>query len=169
MRLTNKTVIVTGGARDIGKAVSLKLAAEGAEVWIIDDLSTGKAPADWEVPQLRAKGEERGVGFHEVVGSNAVVRFVRADFVAVAQAELGMTPSLGLDRLPVFDEVYHLASVVGGRNVIDNDPLAVGIDLAIDSTFFLWTILLLGGASTIFGPSLGAVLFWMVMALSRFS
>jgi len=32
-------------------------------------------------------------------------------------------------------------------------------------TFFLWTILLLGGASTIFGPSLGAVLFWMVMAL----
>jgi NAD(P)-dependent dehydrogenase (short-subunit alcohol dehydrogenase family) len=29
MRLTNKTVIVTGGARDIGKAVSLKLAAEG--------------------------------------------------------------------------------------------------------------------------------------------
>jgi branched-chain amino acid transport system permease protein len=32
-------------------------------------------------------------------------------------------------------------------------------------TFFLWTIILLGGASTIFGPSLGAVLFWMVMAL----
>ncbi|GAA2002886.1 branched-chain amino acid ABC transporter permease [Microbacterium ulmi] len=32
-------------------------------------------------------------------------------------------------------------------------------------TFFLWTILLLGGASTIFGPSLGAVIFWMVMAL----
>ncbi|AYF97510.1 branched-chain amino acid ABC transporter permease [Protaetiibacter intestinalis] len=32
-------------------------------------------------------------------------------------------------------------------------------------TFFLWTILLLGGAATIFGPSLGAVLFWMVMAL----
>jgi len=32
-------------------------------------------------------------------------------------------------------------------------------------TFFLWTILLLGGAATIFGPSIGAVLFWMVMAL----
>jgi 3-oxoacyl-[acyl-carrier protein] reductase len=34
MRLNNKTVIVTGGARDIGKAVSLKLAAEGANVAI---------------------------------------------------------------------------------------------------------------------------------------
>ncbi len=31
-------------------------------------------------------------------------------------------------------------------------------------TFFLWTILLLGGAATIFGPVLGAVLFWLIMA-----
>ena len=29
-------------------------------------------------------------------------------------------------------------------------------------TFFLWTILLLGGAATVFGPTLGAVLFWVV-------
>ncbi|MFV0318955.1 MAG: branched-chain amino acid ABC transporter permease [Microbacterium sp.] len=32
-------------------------------------------------------------------------------------------------------------------------------------TFFIWTILLLGGAATVFGPTLGAVLFWVVMAL----
>ncbi|MGF3055942.1 branched-chain amino acid ABC transporter permease [Microbacterium sp. YY-01] len=32
-------------------------------------------------------------------------------------------------------------------------------------TFFLWTILLLGGAATVFGPTLGAVLFWLVFAL----
>jgi neutral amino acid transport system permease protein len=31
-------------------------------------------------------------------------------------------------------------------------------------TFFLWTILLLGGAATIFGPVLGSVLFWLIMA-----
>ncbi|HWU27539.1 MAG TPA: branched-chain amino acid ABC transporter permease [Microbacterium sp.] len=31
-------------------------------------------------------------------------------------------------------------------------------------TFFLWTVLLLGGAATVFGPTLGAVLFWMVFA-----
>ncbi|MBB6459699.1 SDR family NAD(P)-dependent oxidoreductase [Flammeovirga kamogawensis] len=34
MDLTNKVAIVTGGARDIGKAVSKKLAAEGAKVVI---------------------------------------------------------------------------------------------------------------------------------------
>ncbi len=32
-------------------------------------------------------------------------------------------------------------------------------------TFFLWTILLLGGAATVLGPSLGAVIFWVVLAL----
>ena len=31
-------------------------------------------------------------------------------------------------------------------------------------TFFVWTALLLGGAATIFGPVLGAVLFWIVQA-----
>ncbi len=32
-------------------------------------------------------------------------------------------------------------------------------------TFFLWTILLLGGAATVLGPTLGAVIFWVVLAL----
>ena len=31
-------------------------------------------------------------------------------------------------------------------------------------TFFLWTILLLGGAATVFGPTLGALVFWVVFA-----
>lgn len=31
-------------------------------------------------------------------------------------------------------------------------------------TFFLWTILLLGGAATIFGPVLGSILFWIIQA-----
>ena len=34
MKLEDKVAVVTGGARDIGKAVSLQLAAEGAKVVI---------------------------------------------------------------------------------------------------------------------------------------
>ncbi|TPW71781.1 branched-chain amino acid ABC transporter permease [Schumannella sp. 10F1B-5-1] len=33
-------------------------------------------------------------------------------------------------------------------------------------TFFLYTIMLLGGATTIFGPLLGAAIFWVVLSLS---
>ena len=31
-------------------------------------------------------------------------------------------------------------------------------------TFFIWTILLLGGAATVFGPVLGSIIFWFLMA-----
>jgi branched-chain amino acid transport system permease protein len=31
-------------------------------------------------------------------------------------------------------------------------------------TFFIWTALLLGGAATVFGPLLGAVIFWVLFA-----
>lgn len=37
-----------------------------------------------------------------------------------------------------FDEVFHLAAVVGGREMIEFNPLAVAEDLAIDSLFWLW-------------------------------
>ena len=35
---------------------------------------------------------------------------------------------------------------------------------ATSLTFFVWTALLLGGAATIFGPLLGAVIFWVLQA-----
>lgn len=31
-------------------------------------------------------------------------------------------------------------------------------------TFFIWTIVLLGGAATVFGPVIGSVIFWVIMA-----
>lgn len=39
-----------------------------------------------------------------------------------------------------FDLVIHLAAVVGGRLNIENNPLAVAADLAIDSDFFNWCV-----------------------------
>lgn len=35
------------------------------------------------------------------------------------------------------------------------------------TTFWLWTLLLLGGAATVFGPVLGSMLFWMALVLVR--
>jgi GDP-L-fucose synthase len=39
-----------------------------------------------------------------------------------------------------FDEVFHLAAMVGGRLMIENNPLAVGEDLSIDSLMFSWSL-----------------------------
>lgn len=39
-----------------------------------------------------------------------------------------------------YDLVVHCAAVVGGRMTISNDPLAVAVDLAIDSDFFRWAV-----------------------------
>src|SRR5690606_38085760 len=45
-------------------------------------------------------------------------------------------------------------------------PSAVSPGVYVTSlTFFVWTALLLGGAATIFGPVLGAVLYWVVQTL----
>lgn len=40
----------------------------------------------------------------------------------------------------MYDLVVHCAAVVGGRMTISNDPLAVAVDLAIDSDFFRWAV-----------------------------
>jgi len=34
-------------------------------------------------------------------------------------------------------------------------------------TFFIWTIMLLGGAATVFGPIIGAMIFWVVLSLTQ--
>lgn len=34
-------------------------------------------------------------------------------------------------------------------------------------TFFIWTILLLGGAATIFGPIVGSMIFWLLLSLTE--
>ena len=61
------------------------------------------------------------------------------------------------------------ALVVGGifgalGGVVFALPSAVVPSVYVTSlTFFIWTILLLGGAATVFGPILGSVIFWVIM------
>jgi len=56
MKLANKVAIVTGGGRDIGKAVSLKLAAEGAKVVI--NYYGSEESANQTVNEIKANGGE---------------------------------------------------------------------------------------------------------------
>lgn len=133
-----KRILISGGAGFVGRHLLCKLLRErpAPEVIIIDDLSTGASPEAWELWNARPCGASDLYVIAEL--SDTPFTFIRANFAAVLGAELGVSPSLGLPELPVFDEVYHLASIVGGRAVIEGKPLLVGMDLAIDSLFFLW-------------------------------
>jgi neutral amino acid transport system permease protein len=54
-------------------------------------------------------------------------------------------------------------AAIGG--IIYALPSAVNPNVYVTSlTFFVWTALLLGGAATVFGPLLGAVIFWVLQA-----
>ena len=56
MKLENKVAVVTGGARDIGKSISLRLAAEGAKV-VINYLRNPES-AQQTLAELKAAGGE---------------------------------------------------------------------------------------------------------------
>ena len=56
MKLKNKVAIVSGGARDIGRAVSVKLAAEGAKVAV--NYFNSKEEADQTLREIEAVGGE---------------------------------------------------------------------------------------------------------------
>jgi GDP-L-fucose synthase len=113
--MAERGILVTGGAGFVGRRFVKRLLGMGHRVTVVDDLSTGLAPDAW--PEfLRPDDDER-----------RRLTFRHADFRAFAA-----------EQPPDFDLVFHLAAVVGGRLVIEGDPLAVATDLAIDATLFNW-------------------------------
>src|SRR5580704_6126064 len=104
----SKNILITGGCGFVGRHLVARLASEaGNSIWVVDNLSTGKHPRDWEVPALSLISESGGVATYTVEGSDKVIKCIIADFAALAQAELGIVPSLGIGKLPHFDEAYH--------------------------------------------------------------
>jgi len=65
------------------------------------------------------------------------------------------------------------ALVIGGMiGALGGITWALGNSVQPDSmarptTFWLWTLLLLGGAATVFGPVLGSILFWSALTLVK--
>lgn len=52
-----------------------------------------------------------------------------------------------------FDYAFHLAAMVGGREMIDNNPLAVAEDLSIDSDYWQWAKITRPGKTICFSSS----------------
>lgn len=76
MRFSNKVALVTGGGRDIGKAISQRLAAEGARV-VINYANDGTA-AEATAAEIRASGGEAIVHRADVTSSGEVAGLIDA-------------------------------------------------------------------------------------------
>ena len=94
MRLRNKVAIISGGSRDIGRAVSVQLAKEGAKVVV--NYFGNKANADETLALINAAGGEGIIVQADMTKADDVEKLVSA-----ARAAFG-------------DEIHILANVAGG-------------------------------------------------------
>jgi 3-oxoacyl-[acyl-carrier protein] reductase len=74
MRLQNKIAIVTGGGRDIGRSVSIKLGAEGAKVVV--NYKNGEEEANKTAETIKANGGEAIIVKADVTKAADVTRLV---------------------------------------------------------------------------------------------
>lgn len=110
--------LITGGAGFVGRHVCARLVKDGYHVTLVDNFYPGSGcvePDQW-MPHLRPQKDK--------------VKVVREDCRQFFRHYNGYSEK--------YDTVVHLAAIVGGRLVIENDPLAVGVDLSIDAEFFYW-------------------------------
>ncbi len=130
--------IVSGGCGFVGRNMVKRLFSTTQDVIIfVDDLSVG-----WDPEQWLSEPKTSSSGNIFTYGEDARLIFIKDDIREVLRASLN-------DPLDYFSKLlniefsslgkfFHFAAIVGGRAMIDGDPIKVALDLAIDSEFFYW-------------------------------
>lgn len=124
-------VLVTGGAGYIGSHLVDRLMAQGHEVWVVDNLTTGK------IDNLRHHLGQKNFQFinDTILNESLMDRIIE-------KVEL----------------IYHLAAVVGVINVV-KDPLNAilvnvkGTEIVLTTAFKYWKKVLMASTSEIYGKS----------------
>lgn len=129
--------LVSGGCGFVGRNTVKRLyTATDDAVLFIDNLLIGKHPSEWlDVPQTGT------IGDLEVFGDDERLFFLKDDFRNFLR-KLNDDPQYVQNQYNIdfekFADVFHFAAIVGGRAVIDGDPMMVALDLSIDAEFFFW-------------------------------
>lgn len=126
------SVLITGAAGFVGRHFTRRLLEHGHSVVAVDPIAplTGGIHPDAGWPLFEPRDF---AGFH----------FHAQD----CRAYFRQNPSAS------FDYVFHLAAIVGGRMVIEHNPLAVADDLSIDAQYWQWAVKAKPGKSVIFSSS----------------
>lgn len=127
-----RNILITGGAGFVGRRFCGRFLDAGDEVHCVDNVAQytgGVHPKDgW--PLLNPLDYTNFHFYHEDC---------RAYFKRVKDSD--------------FDYVFHLAAMVGGRLMIENNPLAIADDLAIDAEYWQWALETKPGKSVCFSSS----------------
>ncbi len=112
-----RSALITGGAGFVGRHLTQKLLTQGWKVTVVDPIVSGTGG---------------------VAPDNKWPLFEPRDFTEFIYEEIDCREYFKINPNCDFDYVFHLAAVVGGRLTIENNPLAVATDLAIDSDMWNW-------------------------------
>ena len=129
-------VLISGGAGFCGRRLVRRLLERGDDVMVVDSIvpGTGGINPDVGMWPLYNPWDSRW---------RPRFRFTKMDcrrwFLYNYDAE--------------FDYAFHLAAIVGGREMIENNPLAVADDLSIDSAYWQWAVHAKPKKSVIFSSS----------------
>lgn len=126
-----KRILVTGGAGFVGRHVIARLLQQGHEVHCVDPivpLSGGITPDAWPL-------------------------FKPLDFDTFHYHPQDCRDWFRTHAEEPFDYAFHLAAMVGGREMIENNPLAVADDLSIDAHYWQWATTARPGKNVVFSSS----------------
>jgi len=126
-----KKTVVTGGCGFVGRHLIARLLECGHEVHCVDPvvpLSGGILPEQWPVFN---PCEYKTFHFYQ--------QDCRQWFPEHPESD--------------FDYAFHLAAMVGGREMIENNPLAVADDLSIDAHYWQWAVKTRPAKNVVFSSS----------------
>ncbi|MFN0032399.1 MAG: NAD-dependent epimerase/dehydratase family protein [Flavobacteriales bacterium] len=131
-----KTHLVTGGCGFVGRNMVKRLYNTTSDkIIFIDNLLVGTHPDTW------FSGRKGRAGEKFATYDDERLLFIQDDarhaIHGLIENENYFADSFGYQHTHIAD-VFHFAAIVGGRAMIDGDPMAVALDLAIDAEIFYW-------------------------------